>query len=458
MSIDSAIVVLYMLALFVMAIVSARKIHNMEDYAVAGRGYSAWVIYATLCATLVGGGFTIGNAEKIHVHGIIFTVAIVGIAVREVLIAYFVAPHMARYKTALTIGDIMKESYGMRAKVIAGCFAGLLCAGMIGVQLRAMGYIFEVFFGIDLNIGILIGCAIVIFYVTIGGFKAVVWTDVLQFFILIIALPLAAILAVIESGGPAQLLETLPPDRLNLFAHMSPFAFVSLLAYYLIGETLAPPYLQRLLIGDAKAVSRGAFWTGLTAIPLGIVVTLLALSALVINPESQPHQIIPFIVQTVLPVGIAGLVIAAMIAIIMSSADSFLNSAAVTLVHDVSKPLSRKRLTSVQEMRHAKVFTFFIGIVSVIFAISFENLVDGILSVYGLWSPIVLIPLVAAIRGYKADFKVFIALIMTGLIFSAGWDYGIGKDTGISGLLIGTCASFSLFVIAHTIHRVKKQA
>lgn len=446
MSIDILIVTLYMLALFLMAIFSAQKIHNMEDYAVAGRGYPAWVIYATLCATLIGGGFTIGNAEKIHVHGIIFTLAIIGITVREILIAYFVAPHMTRFKSALTIGDVMKEAYGMPAKIIGGCFAGLLCAGMLGIQLRALGYIFEVFFNVDLNVGILIGCSIVMFYVTIGGFKAVVWTDVLQFIILIVALPLAAIMAVHAAGGPLALLHALPPDRVDLFVHLSPLAFASLLAYYLIGETLAPPYLQRLLIGDAKAVSRGALWTGLTAFPLGIVVTLIALSALVLNPSSPPHQVIPFIVQTVLPTGIAGMVIAAMIAVIMSSADSFLNSAAVTLVHDVSKPLSRKGLSSEQEMRHAKVFTFSIGIIAVVFAISFENLVDGILAIYGLWSPIVLIPLVAAIRGFKANYKVFLALAMTGLVCSAGWDYGIGMDTKISGLLVGTCASLVVFV------------
>ncbi len=445
-SMDSMIVILYMLALFIMAILSARKIHSLEDYAIAGRNYPAWVIYATLCATLVGGGFTMGNAEKIHAHGIVFLLAVSVISIREILIAYYIAPHMGRFNQAISVGDIMKQGYGMPAKIISGFFAGILCAGMIGIQLRAMGYIFEVFFGLNQTIGIFIGCGMVIFYVTLGGFKAVVWTDVLQFAILIIALPIAAALAVHAAGGPTAMFTSLPPDRLNLFVHYSPLAFLSIIAYFLIGEALTPPYLQRLLVGNAKAVSRAALWTGLTALPLGMVVAAMAFAALSLHPNGAAHEVIPFIISTVLPVGVSGFVIAAMLAVIMSSADSFLNAAAVNLVHDVTKPLV-KTLNNRQEQWLTQSFTVLIGMLSIVFAISYENLVDGILIVYGLWAPIVLVPLVAAIRGFEGNFKIFIASGASGMLSSLWWDYSIGTGSNISGMFIGTFVSLIVFLL-----------
>jgi SSS family solute:Na+ symporter len=452
-TIDTWIVILYMAALFVMAIVSARKIHSMEDYAVSARNYPAWVIYATMCATFVGGGFTMGNAEKVHVHGIVFMIAISAISLREILVSYFIAPHMWRFKEAISIGDIMKEAYGMPAKIMTGLFAGVLCAGIIGVQLKAMGTIFEVFFGLDHTLGILIGCGMVIFYVTIGGFKAVVWTDVLQFTILIIALPLAAIMAVHAAGGPSAMMAAIPPDRFDLFMHFSPLAFLSVIAYFLFGEALAPPYIQRLLAGNAKEVSRGALWAGLTALPLGLVVGIMALAALALSPSSQPHEVIPYIISTVLPIGMSGFVIAAMLAVIMSSADSYLNSASVNLVNDVTKPLFPKGLTNKQELWLTQIFTLTIGIGSIFFAISFEDLFDGILKVYGLWAPVVLVPIIAAIRGFQGNVRVFIIVSLSGLITSVAWDHHFGEGTGITGMFLGTCMALIVFLMMYAARR-----
>jgi len=445
MNINNLIVILYMVALFVMAIMTARRVHSLEDYAVAGRDYPAWVLYATLCATLVGGGFTIGNAEKVHTYGLIFTVAMAAIAVREIAIAYFIAPHMGRFKTAISVGDIMKDAYGMPAKVLTGLFAGLLCAAMIGIQLRAMGYIFELFFGVHPYIGVLIGCGMILFYVTLGGFKAVVWTDVVQFLILIIALPLTAFLAVRAAGGPVEMFEAIPGDRFDLFVHYSPVTFFSVTSYFLIGEALAPPYVQRLLAGNTKAVARAALWTGITAIPLGWVVATIALAALVLNPSGDPNLIIPYIISDVLPIGIAGFVMAAMLAVFMSTADSFLNASAVNLIHDVTKPFFGRMLSAREELWLTKIFTLCVGLAAIVFAMSYESLVDGILKVYGLWAPIVLVPMVAAIRGYRGNIRVFLATAGSGAGASVVWDYFLGVGTDISGMFIGTGVALSVF-------------
>lgn len=453
MNIDVLVVCLYMAILFIMAIMTKSRIHSFEDYAVAGRNYPSWVIYATLCATIVGGGFTIGNAEKVHTYGLVFTLAMAAIGVREILVAYFVAPHMGRFRDALTIGDIMKKAYGMPAKILVGLFAGLLCAGMIGTQIRAMGYLFEWFLHIPADLGSVIGCAMVLFYVSLGGFKAVVWTDVFQFLILMIALPLCAFLAVQAAGGPSQLIASIPSNRFDLFAHYSPMAFFSVTSYFLVGEALAPPYIQRLLAGQSKDVARAALWTGLTTLPLGWIVSIMALAALAIAPQGEPNHVIPFIIQTVLPVGVAGFVIAAMLAIFMSTADSFLNASAVTLIHDVIKPVFARSLSNRAELWLTQGLTICVGLSAVLFALSYDSLFDNTIKLYGLWAPLILVPVVAAIRGYEGGLRSFVITAGSGLTASIAWDYFLGNHANISGMFVGTCVACVVFMLLRRLTR-----
>lgn len=450
MTIDQGIVLIYLLSLFVMAFISATRIHTMEDYAVAGRAYPAWVVYATLAASVVGGGFAIGNAEKIHEYGLVFVLAVMGVGVREILVALFVAPKMDHFRDCLSIGDIMRHAYGTPAKVITGLFATFLCAGSLGAQVGALGYIFSAFLNIEPLVGILLGCGIVILYVTIGGFKAVVWTDIIQFAILIIALPLTAFLAVKAAGGLEQIAHTVPSDRFDLFSHYTPFAFLSIAMFYLMGEALAPPYIQRLLVGkNAKAVIKGALWSGLTILPLALIIGLLTFSTLAIDPSVPANEVMTFIIDTVLPIGVTGFVIAAMIAVIMSSADSFLNAAAVCMVHDVIKPLTNDNLQNHTELRFTQLITLLVGVSSVFFALSYENLVDGLLKVYGVWAPVIVIPLVAAARGFKASTKTFLFITGSGFIASVLWDYWLGVDNLVSGILVGVVAALAAFIVVY---------
>ncbi len=457
MNIDHFIIIAYLLALFAITYFASRKINTLEDYAVAGRQYPAWVIFATLTASLVGGGYTLGNAEAIYNIGIGYMFAMWGLGIREISVAVYIAPHIQRFREAISVGDIMGEAYGGTSmKLCAGLFAGIFSAGIVGAQVLAIGYIFMGLLQISLSTGVLLGFGIIVIYTTIGGFKAVIWTDVLQFAILIIGLPATAFYGIYAAGGPVEMLKAIPPEHLNMFKQFSPAAFLSLFAFYLFGEALAPPYLQRLLVGkDKKAVVRGALWTGIIVIPLSLVVAAIALSTAALNAyipvcsmAITGCQILPYLIQNVLPVGVSGIVVAAMIAVIMSSADSYLNASAVNTVHDVVKPLTKNKISDKTELRLTQVFTVLTGVAAILFALSYENLIDGLLKVYGLWAPVILVPLIAAIRGYKTSAAKISIVVITGLVTSIIFDYALA-DLPIRGILAGVIASALAFCLIY---------
>ena len=183
-----------------MGVWAGRRIGSFEEYAVAGRSYSSFVIFATLSASFIGGGFTMGNAEKVFTIGIVNVVALWGFSLKEILVSKFIAHRVGAFPNAISPGDVMERDYGRAGKIITGIFAVLLCAGILGAQIGAMGYMFNLFLGLPVWAGVLIGMGIIIIYDTIGGMRAIVATDVLQFMVLAIGIPLCLYMGITCRG------------------------------------------------------------------------------------------------------------------------------------------------------------------------------------------------------------------------------------------------------------------
>jgi SSS family solute:Na+ symporter len=279
-----------------------------------------------------------------------------------------------------------------------------------------VGYVFQNIFEIDRLVGIVIGCGIVIIYTTVGGMKSVIYTDILQFVLLGAGLPLALILGIIEIGGVDALTAGIPSDHLTLPGPgLSWTGLAALFVVFMLGETLVPPYTQRLLAGRSSGdVARGTLYSGIFSIPFFAVTGSIGLVALVLNPDINPNMAMPYVLNTVLPPFLKGLLFAAVISIVMSSADSFLNSAGIAFVNDVYKPLVRQPPSDRKLLIIAKTVTVVVGVMSIVFAVSIESIIDLVIHAYQYWAPVVLVPLVATIYGYERGSRAFIAAAIVG--------------------------------------------
>lgn len=450
--IDNIIIFGYLLIILAIGLWSGRHIGSMEQFSVAGRSFTSLVIFATLSASFIGGGFSIGNAEKVFIFGLANVVALWGFSLKEIMVATFIAPRMDRFQDVISVGDIMRHDYGTVGKVITGVFSLLLCAGIVGAQVGGIGYIFNVFLGIPHTWGILIGCGIVITYTTVGGMRAIVFTDIVQFVALAIAIPVTLYLGVQQIGGWQALREVVPPEHFTVPGpEFTTLAFISLFLTFLLGETLVPPYMQRLYIGkNAQHTARGTLLSGLFSIPFFAITGCIGLVALAMNPDLDANLSLPFVIQEVLPVGVKGLVIAGVISIVMSSADSFLNGGAIAFTHDIVKPFARDRLTPKHELRIAKWVTLGIGILAIIFALRIRSVLDILIFAYNFWAPIILVPLVATLLGARASLWSFLGGGFAGLISVWIWNSTLGPATGIDGLIFGVFCNMVVFSLIAT--------
>ncbi|MDA3832256.1 MAG: sodium:solute symporter family protein [Spirochaetales bacterium] len=446
---ENVIIFVYLLVVLGVGLMAGRNITNLREYAVAGKSYGTLIIFATLSASFIGGGFSMGNAERVFLVGITNIVALWGFSLKELLVARYIAPRMAQYPDAISVGDIMEIHYGTVAKIFAGIFGFILCAGILGAQVGAMGYVFNLFLGIDRIWGIMLGCGIVIIYATIGGMNSVIWTDTVQFVILAIGMPFTLYFGIQHAGGVAAIRDAIPAGHLRL--PTQPLALISLASLFLtflFGETLVPPYLQRLLINrDVKKIARGTYLSGLFSIPFFAITGLIGIVALALDPSINPNLAMPYVIKQALLPLFQGIVIAAVISIVMSSADSFLNAAAICFSNDIVRPLRRQPMAPRTELRMARAVTLAVGVLSVIFAISIESVLGILIYAYNFWAPIILVPLACAIMGASVSRTRFLAGAAAGIAAVLIWSYWLGKPWGIDGLVVGVFANLAAFFV-----------
>lgn len=445
MGLDIAIVAIYVLLLVVMSLRGGRGMQSAADFAASGGRYGTAVIFATMAASYVGGGYSSGNAAGAFEHGISTTLALFGFSLSMVVIGKWIAPGADRFRGEATVGGIIGRCYGRPARILTGIFSFLCCAGVVGAQVETMGIVFQVLLGIPPTFGSLLGCCVVLIYSTFGGMQSVIVADILQFALLAVGMPVLLAAGLYRAGGLEEVLACLPPEYLNPFNGTTPAGFVSLFCCMMLGEALVPPYTQRLLIGkNSRSTARGTVLSGLFSIPFFVITGLIGLTAYVLEASSQAATAMPELIRAVLPTGVRGVVMAAMVSIMLSAADSFLNSASISLVCDTLMPL-RPGMTGRQQLRALRLTNLLTGIAAVAVSYAVPDVFGILILAYSFWSPLVLVPLAAGFLGVRSNGRAFRYALLTGLVLTVMWNFVLGKPFGIDGSVIGVLGNLAVF-------------
>ncbi len=444
---DTGMVIAYLAVLAGIGIYIGRRVKDADGFTAAGGRYGTLTIFASLSASYIGGGYSSGNAAEAFTNGIGMTLALFGFSISTILIGKFLVPGVERFKGAATVGSIIGMTYGHAAQVLTGIFSFICCAGVVGAQMGAIGMVFNVLLGIEPRIGILIGCGIVILYSTTGGLQSVIIADIVQFVMLVAGMPLLLLLSIRQAGGLGTMLGSLPSGYLNPFNGTTPAGFFSMFITMMFGEALAPPYTQRLLIGrNPRGTARATVLSGLFSMPVFILTGLIGMSAFSLNVTNDGATAMPALVKSVLPTGMRGLVMASMVSIILSAADGFLNGASVGLVCDTIKVV-RPSISKRSELWWLRVINLLTGAAAVLVAFILPGIFNILVLAYSFWSPLILVPLAAALLGVKSNGASFRRALEAGLVSSMLWNHVMHKPWGIDGNVVGIFCNLVVFVI-----------
>lgn len=458
---DYIIFAAYMLGVLGIGVYFFRKNETNEDYYVGGRSISAFHVGLSIAATDVGGGFSIGLGGLGYVIGLsgswlLFT-GIVGAWLSAVLII----PRIKTIDAAnglLTFPDFLRLRYDDRVASTAAVISAVGYLGFTGAQVLAGAKLASATIFTDSPLGfdsfrfsILVIAVVIILYTVLGGLKAVIFTDTVQWIILFSGLIFLAIpFALMEIGGFSVLVETLPGEFFSL-TNISFVQFfnwmVTIVPIWFVAMTI---YQRIYACRNVKEAKLAWYIGGLFEYPLmAFTGVFLGMCSRVLFVGIDGEMGIPLLIRDVLPVGIAGIITAAYFSAIMSTADSCLMASSSNVVNDLVRRYFLKNLDEKQTVRLSQVATFLIGSLALVIAVSFKNVLDAILYAYSFMVSGLLIPTLGAYFLKRNDSRAAFWSMLAGgsttlvmKIFQVGLPYGI--DQTVAGILVSALVFFSL--------------
>ena len=445
---DILFVILYLGVLLFNGIFQGQKIRSLKEFSVSTRKYGLFVLFASLSASFIGGGFSVGNAAEVFKRGIGNIAALFGFSVGQILIGRFIVAKAEFPPGATSPGMIMRKSYGRPGQITTGICSTMLNIGLLGAQIAAIGAMFNVLLHVPFIAGVIIGFAVILVYSTAGGLKAIIVAEVIEFLLLAVGLPVLLIYSVYYAGGVKGVIEKVPEAYFDIFNESGPREHISLFLALTTGEALTPTFIQRLLVGrDRKTIASATVISGIISIPVFIITGFVGLCAYAVNSNLNPELAMPYMVMKALPVGIKGLVISSMLAVVMSSADGCLASASIGIVSDIIEPLSRRKPGQKASLKIVRISNLVIGVMAMLLAIFMKDVFGILVFSYSAWSPVILVSLVAALLGIRAGRKAFAASAAGGAAASIIWTYVAVQPLGIEGATVGFFISLILFLL-----------
>ena len=423
----------------------------MRSYSIANKSYSTPMMVATMVGATIGGGSTLGIADRVFQLGLLGLFADLVFVIELSLTAKFIAPQIARFKDALSPGDIMEQFYGKTGRVCTGIAGLFKCIAAIGGQIFTVALLLQYFVGISNGWAIGVGSAVVAIYSAFGGLRVVSLTDAIQLAVLAIAIPMVCNIGLSQMGGYQDLFAALPSSHLSVINN--PALDSTLLSVIFISSipTLNPLILHRLLVAKDSQQLKVAVWSN--AIIVGLVfsiVGLIGLMAFVLNPGLDSKMAFPYIINTVLPPGLRGFVLIGMAAIAMSVADSFFNVAGILSVRDIIKPFIKKPMSDEVELRLTRIATFLTGIAGVGVAFYLPDLFTILIKSRALWVPLITFPLLAGLLGFSVTPNCFIIGGIAAAVVGLIWQFCFMDTFGIEGMFMGFLAN----AISFTVYRL----
>jgi Na+/proline symporter/CheY-like chemotaxis protein/signal transduction histidine kinase len=453
MNIDAILVFAYLIITLLLGIYWSRNIKDIKDYALGGSNFPTFILAATIIATHASASGFFLDITKSYEDGIYKLLATSGQTIRLLFTAYFIAPRMAEFVGKLSVADIMGDLYGKNIRILSSIPIFLVTAGFVAVQIKVLSSTLEYFTEIGKFECIVLTSVIVVLYSAFGGVRAVTFTDVVQFVTFAIAIPIIFLIVYSHLGLPSNIKNV---DL--LFEHLFSLdvdkrGYYIVLFAYLVIPSLGPPIVQRLLM--AKNTSQMQESYKIASYSLLFFLTLfniLGAMLFVSNPNLESNLVMGYLVDQFTYPGLKGLFLIAIIALAMSTADSNLNAGAVSFSHDFCKPLGLFKNFS--ELIISKIFSLFIGIFAIFLAINFQDLISLILFVHNFYAPIITVPLLLAIFGFRTSTKAVVVGIVLGISTVIFWDYirvALGFSKQIDSFIPGMLAHLIGLVFTHFI-------
>lgn len=442
--------VIYLFAVLVVGVVSTRQANSTDEFFLAGRKIHPVAVSLSAEATSMSGWLLLGLPGELFRVGLSAAWAAVGCILGDYVNWRFMA-HKIREKTekigAITLSELLSNQEQSRmaalVRVISGMAVVFFMTLYLWAQFVATGKALSGSFAdtFSYESAVLIGAFVIIAYTACGGMISVIWTDVLQAILMVITLiglPIYALWLVIYNGQIEAMLNTPSISSsshtiMDLWGGSAGLAIVFLLISNLgigagyIGQPQIASRFMSIRSSDEISIARRVGIAWVIASCIGVVILSLCAHILLPTPSADPEQVILEMASYLLPNWLSGIIIAAVLAAIMSSADSFLIAAVASIQKDfVSGSIS---------LKISRSSTLFLGVLAALLAMGTDPTNPDTtvfqLAVYA-WGGLAIvfgIPSGYTIYATSPHTRITLITMISGLLAMAAWHIsGLSKS------------------------------
>lgn len=447
---DILIIVSYLILTLYIGWRASRKVNDYEDFSLGGRDFGPFMLAATFGATNFSTWSLVGKPGMVYSSGI----SVVWIAMNAMacVLAAVVFVPIYRKVNYTTMSEIFEDRYdGKVRSLISLIWIIADTLNRFGVTIYASAVILGLLLGIPLNTLILLISVTVLIYTLMGGLRAVVITDAVQFVFMWVGLFIGAIFIFNKLGGWSGLANSIPNDLLEIVPSSSKSTgWPWILAMSLLGF----PYfitsqfvMQRGLASKTVNVAKwGMIIAGIIAIPMAIMEVIPGLAANALLSDTvisnlQPDMIGPQVYIELLPTGLLGLFFAAMLAAGFSTADSALCSSSSLITQDFYRKW-KPDLKEKEYLKFTRISTVVLALVGTLWATLiplFGGALNAILNVVAITDMPIFVIVCLGVFWKKMNASAALIAILGGTI--AGVIASVTGLGGIQGLAMTTLAS-----------------
>jgi solute:Na+ symporter, SSS family len=445
---DYVIIALYFAVMIGAGYWGLRRARSADDYLVAGRRLGPFMYIGCLAAVVLGGASTIGGVALGYDNGISGMWLVFWIGMGVIALGILMSTRLSRLGV-YTVSEMLENRYGAASRLISAIIIAAYALMIAVTSTIAIGTVFNVVLPLSPSVAILVAGGIVVAYSVAGGMWSITLTDVIQFCIMTVGIFFLLLpLTIAAAGGLSGMQEALPASYFDLTA----IGWQTIFTYFLLfffGLMIGQDIWQRVFTARSPEIARwGSIAAGVYCLLYALAGALVGTAARVVLPDIQADNAFARIATEALPVGITGLVLAAALAAVMSTASAGLLASSTILANDVYAGFvaagGRNRVLV------NRATTLLVGIIVLVISLIVSDVVGALTVAYDLLSGALFVPIVGALFWRRATAAGALASMAAGSVVVVVFMIvdGLFANTPI---IWGMLASLVVFVVVSLV-------
>lgn len=430
-TIDYIFMALLIAVVLIAGHVSNRRLSDSDDFLTMNKGLDKLQAGLSMAATDFGGSGLVGAVGYCYLMGMGGMWWNLAAAPGFLLVGFVLAKRLNGLD-GLTVPDYLGKRYGISMKYITSVMHICASIAALSTQFTVSSVMLNTLTGLDVRITLVIGMLITLF-LTSGGLRTVVNTDVLLFFIMAAAVFTAVPVTISAGGGIGEITESLPKGFMSIgsIGVWTPLSWGILFG---ISYATNQNYVQRIVSAkDGGTAKFGMLFTAGFYVAVSTATGLIGVSAAVILPEIEDSNLVfSTLLVKVLPAGFAGLAVAGVFAATISTSTSILHAVTVLSVNDILAPAFQKN-GRVSDIKLSRITTIVIALASLAISLAFDNIITVLYTSGLFYSSAVFLPMIFGLYTNWATGRGAVASVVGSVVCGLMWEFFVLGKVSIVG-------------------------